>query len=109
MPITHEEDLARRRVAKHKKKAEDPVIYAAIQRDSVNKSTWKKFGLTPYQVEQLKDYGCCICGSHKKLSVDHDHTSGNARGILCHKCNIWMAAIDAPGWLEKALRYKNAN
>ena len=37
--------------------------------------------------------GCAICGSMKPgsgktyFSVDHNHTTGKNRGLLCHSCN----------------------
>lgn len=36
---------------------------------------------------------CAICGKHqndlkKKLSVDHNHETGNIRGLLCINCNL---------------------
>ncbi len=39
----------------------------------------------------IQDYKCAICGKphseEKKLHVDHDHDTGNIRGLLCHTCN----------------------
>lgn len=41
---------------------------------------------------------CAICGKlpieNKKLNLDHDHETGQFRGLLCIKCNILI------GWLE---------
>ncbi len=61
---------------------------------------------------------CGICETHfdefaprkdgrKTYNVDHDHVTGEVRGLLCTGCNALMAALDKPGWLSKAQVYKN--
>jgi hypothetical protein len=50
-----------------------------------------KFGITVEQYEQLladQGGGCALCGKTpaqegKNLAVDHDHVTGEIRGILC--------------------------
>lgn len=59
-----------------------------------------RFGITPgeYSRMLIKQKGvCAICGESegKKLAVDHSHTSGKIRGLLCGKCNTKL------GWYEK--------
>lgn len=48
--------------------------------------------------------GGCICGKttsghtqNRRFHVDHDHRTGNVRGVLCHGCNtaIGLAGEDA--------------
>jgi len=54
-----------------------------------------RYGLTYEQWEQMRlneGHACMICGIteneiDKKLDVDHCHTSGKVRGILCNPCN----------------------
>jgi hypothetical protein len=54
--------------------------------------------------------GCAICGetckSGRSLAVDHDHASGQIRGLLCGDCNraIGMMA-DSPERLRSAADY----
>ncbi len=56
---------------------------------------------------------CAICGrppdlTHrsKHLHVDHDHTSKQFRGLLCHHCNHGIGKfMDSPQLLQKAINY----
>lgn len=49
------------------------------------------FRLTPELVEIIHRYQkgkCAICGHPlKKRNIDHDHKTGEVRGILCWRCN----------------------
>lgn len=51
----------------------------------------------------LANYSCEICGiknkDHKNkynlpLCIDHDHKTGNIRGILCSQCNFIEGLLD---------------
>lgn len=54
---------------------------------------------------------CAICkepprGKRKFLSVDHDHETGQVRGLLCTTCNVGMGALrDSPELLRTAAAY----
>lgn len=73
-------------------------------------------GYKDYQAMlEEQDSKCKICGSegftmgehHKmKLVVDHCHTSGNVRGLLCHNCNRALGLLqDSVPSLENAIKY----
>jgi len=60
-----------------------------------------KYGITEEQYNTLlknQNGVCAICKKPemilhkgitlKKLSVDHDHSTGKVRGLLCHNCNL---------------------
>lgn len=79
-------------------------------RDHIRKlRLWKSYGLTEGDYERmLKGQGgkCAICGrvpEYRKLSVDHNHETGQVRGLLCDHCNHFE------GWFrvhrEKVLKY----
>lgn len=41
---------------------------------------------------EMQQGRCAICGIHQddhatSLHIDHDHSSGEVRGLLCHQCN----------------------
>ena len=52
----------------------------------------RKYGLTPEEYEGLRtrQSGCCaVCWRRTELLyVDHDHASGEVRGLLCGNCNF---------------------
>lgn len=58
----------------------------------------KRYGLTSEQVDRMlldQGGGCAICMTHdpgrgKKWNVDHDHVTGNVRGLLCCRCNFML-------------------
>lgn len=53
-----------------------------------------------------KDARCGICGATDSLKIDHSHSSGDVRGVLCHGCNIGLGNFrDDPDLLRKAIRY----
>ncbi len=55
--------------------------------------------------------GCAICGTPppktRSLDVDHSHTEGTLRGLLCSRCNqrLLPAALDDPELLARAAAY----
>jgi thiol-disulfide isomerase/thioredoxin len=70
----------------------------------------KKYGITIEQYQQLyqKYNGACyICQSTERtLCVDHDHTTGQVRGLLCNNCNRALGLLgDSILVLERAVNY----
>lgn len=49
---------------------------------------------------------CKICGSEKKLSIDHCHKGGQVRSLLCLRCNMGIGMFgDDPAILASAKSY----
>ena len=68
-----------------------------------------RYGLTYAEWEQMReaeDHKCMSCGITEEelgrvLDVDHCHTNGKARGVLCNKCNTALGhAQDNPDILR---------
>jgi len=52
---------------------------------------------------------CGICGaepsSTRRLDRDHDHATGEPRGLLCHLCNRTLGPRITASWLRAAAAY----
>ena len=77
--------------------------YRDENRDAVRDYHYRnRYGITyeEYKVKlEQQNYSCEICGSEhtenermKTLVVDHCHTTGKVRGLLCHSCNVALGA-----------------
>ena len=83
------------------------------------KKAWRNhlkviYGITPNQYDsmfQLQHGLCAICRQpertpEKRLAVDHDHTTGILRGLLCTQCNLALGLFDDDDdRLERAVTY----
>lgn len=73
----------------------------------------KNFGLTieQYDALLLAQGGTCaicreVCGTGKRLAVDHDHETGEIRGLLCFDCNSGIGKLkDNRALLLRAAEY----
>jgi hypothetical protein len=76
-----------------------------------------KFGLTPDEYDRiLQAQGgvCALCESSPtqgiSLHVDHDHGTGEIRGLLCMRCNNALGLFrEDPDVLKRAARYVTAD
>jgi len=75
----------------------------------------RHYGVTPEWFDaKLAEQGggCAICGAlennakNRKMHVDHNHKTGENRGILCHRCNTALERVDSvPEWIPKVVQY----
>ena len=72
----------------------------------------RHYGLTPEEYEaRLEAQGgkCAVCRKPPRrefLCVDHDHVTGEVRGLLCDACNTVLGlAQDSPQVLRCAIHY----
>jgi hypothetical protein len=72
-----------------------------------------KYGLTRNgyrEIFNLQNGKCAICGVDLEIlgtntHVDHDHASGNIRGLLCASCNLGLGYFEDKSKLRSAIRY----
>ena len=95
--------------AKYRKERYDP----ARNREKEYKI---KYGMTLDDYNRMlasQNNKCAICNrksnnhrQNKHLDVDHCHTTGKIRGLLCHGCNVGIGSLqDDVELLEKAIDY----
>ena len=75
----------------------------------------RKYNITIEEYEALlesQDHSCKVCGKHAtenhqgKLYIDHCHTTGKVRGLLCMKCNSALGLLnDDPEIIGNLLEY----
>lgn len=85
------------------------------QRDLRLKSLYG-IGVKEYNQMFIEQEGkCLICNTHQSevkrgFAVDHCHTSGKVRGLLCHSCNTALGSFkDNPEILLSAIKYLSDN
>ena len=71
---------------------------------------FKKYGVVEQDIRDLQDKqkGCCaICqNSLEEPNIDHCHTTGKVRGLLCGSCNKMLGhAKDNTDILACAIQY----
>ena len=80
--------------ATHKAKYNSSSKYRAVNRDYHRK--WK-FGLLPGKFDEMvsnQEGRCAICLKLGNLHVDHDHSTGQVRSLLCSRCNQAIGKFD---------------
>lgn len=69
----------------------------------------KKYSITEAIYEQMLNAQNGVCGicrnrqTYKRLAVDHDHKTGQVRGLLCENCNRGLGRF-----FDSAVRLRNA-
>lgn len=94
--------------------ANNPDKYDAMLRKSKLKAL---YGITPEDYDAMlekQEHACAICEkpctSGRRLSVDHDHETGEVRGLLCGACNRLLGfARESEDVLRSAISYLNGD
>ncbi len=84
------------------RRIEDPDRFTDIRLRS-----WYGISKAQYDLMHSSQSGkCAICDNVRKLVVDHNHVTGNVRGLLCSKCNSGIGLLeDNISSLRKAIGY----
>lgn len=74
----------------------------------------KRFNITLGEYDQMfvvQEGKCGICGELEvgcRLCVDHDHETGEVRGLLCRSCNVllgYLERMERDNFVKKAENY----
>ena len=107
----HKKEIAAKR---KKRPAGSGKEYYETHKDrSKNDHLKNQYGITLEKFNEMnaKQKGlCAICGklckTGKRLCVDHDHETGEVRGLLCQECNCGLGLLkDNVSILEKCIKY----
>jgi len=88
-----------------------------LQQKYYNLSKLRKFGISEEEYKLLKEsqnHSCAICNTledpNKSLAIDHCHTTGKVRGLLCTACNLAIGGFkDNIDLLKSAIKYLEKN
>lgn len=80
------------------------------EQDRLTPHLKRHYGLTVdqlYSLEERQDFGCAICGDDSvRLCVDHRHSDGKVRGLLCDSCNTGIGHFgESLALLSSAAKY----
>lgn len=101
-PEKRKESLRRYVEKNHQKKLESQRRYREKNRQRLRDENKKyskeiqrysRYGLTKEQYLRMlekQNYECMICKKETELFIDHDHTTGLVRGLLCNHCNFGL-------------------
>lgn len=107
----HEKNKARRRKYREANKEKINKVQRERSKNYILKS---RYGISEdIYNEMLSDQNnvCYLCGEEEKLknkslAVDHCHSTGEVRKLLCHACNTGLGKFkDDIELLEKAIKY----
>ncbi len=78
----------------YKRRMKNNIFVNASERISRTNNVSKKMGYSPITCSKGRVMAimatqteCCHCGAEGRLNLDHCHTTGRVRGMLCQSCN----------------------
>lgn len=99
----------------HKSAAKRNGLMAHCKVCDALKGRTRRYGITKERFEEMwgeQGGKCSVCsdilvlGTRDGCTVDHNHTTGEVRGLLCGLCNKALGLLkDSPSILEAAIAY----
>lgn len=94
-------------------KHENAAKYRAKNRANINlKNRVRRYKITVEEYDRISESqnGCCaICGTElngRNVRIDHNHKTGEIRGLLCTSCNSGIGLLkDSSDVMMRAARY----
>lgn len=75
---------------------------------------YRRYGITKPMYDKMiekQDGKCVLClvslEHDLNTTIDHDHNTGEIRGILCRGCNMVLARFEDPEYLARIFKYLN--
>lgn len=99
-----------RRKQRRTLEGQKPRRLEAWKRQGIN-LTWEEFK----DLHEKQNGKCAICEAQEEelerlLAVDHDHDTGEVRGLICGPCNLFIGHLELHrSNLEQALNYISKN
>lgn len=96
------------------KKTEYNARYYSERREAVSEyNRLYRYGISAAEFNAMlaaQDDACAVCRTPadecSRMCVDHCHTSGKVRGLLCSNCNVALGMLnDDPALLQAAANY----
>lgn len=92
----------------------DPVAKEEWHLYQRNRMLLQRYGISQEEYEaklSAQKFKCAVCETNitdkrkRYFDVDHDHITGQIRGLLCGKCNKQLAVLENMDWCDRAREY----
>jgi hypothetical protein len=103
--------VTRRQESKERAKAASKKWKAENPHKAWSQQLWFKYKMLPADFDRMIAHQSGACNLCKKLfsgvpDVDHDHSSGVVRSLLCRRCNLGLGMfLDDSSLLWEAAKY----
>lgn len=120
-PVIRERDREWNRMYAARRRAADPEKARTRGREEARKHRYKMWGIDPAVAEKMRlshDGKCDCCGSTDSggtvgWCLDHEHSTGRIRGMLCCSCNLAIGklgdtlegVLNAVKYLQRSVNY----